>query len=186
MSLQWICAPGVLRLRQGDITQARVQAVVNAANAQLAGGGGVDGAIHRAAGQALLQAACRDIIARRGPLKPGEAALTPGFGLKAPWIIHAVGPIWRGGRAGEETALAQAYGQSLALAREQGLASVAFPALSCGAYGFPVARAAPIALGALRRGLEAGLVVEAELWLHGAAAFETWADLAKDILGPAA
>lgn len=129
----------------GDITAQEVDAVVNAANAALAGGGGVDGAIHRAAGRSELQAACRLL----GGCEPGDAKATEGFGLTARWIIHTVGPVWRGGTAGEDGVLASCYRRSLAVADGLGARSVAFPAISTGAYGFPPDRAAAIAVGAI-------------------------------------
>lgn len=130
-----------LRLEQGDITTYDVDAIVNAANQTLLGGGGVDGAIHRAGGPAILEE-CRRI----GGCPTGEARLTSGGNLPARYVIHAVGPIWRDGRSGEAEKLASAYRWSLRLAEENGLASVAFPSISTGAYGYPVEDAAPIAL----------------------------------------
>jgi len=126
----------------GDLVAQEVDAVVNAANAALAGGGGVDGAIHRAAGSTELRAACR----RLGGCAPGDAKATEGFGLPARWIIHTVGPVWRGGTEGEDDVLASCYRRCLALADELGASSVAFPAISTGAYGFPPERAAAIAV----------------------------------------
>jgi len=132
----------------GDITRQEVDAIVNAANPGLAGGGGVDGAIHRAGGPAILEE-CRRIVAQRGRLPTGQAVITTGGLLPARWVIHTVGPVWRGGTAGEDGLLYRAYQSCLALAAEHGLATIAFPAISTGAYGFPKARAARIALEAV-------------------------------------
>jgi O-acetyl-ADP-ribose deacetylase (regulator of RNase III) len=136
-----------MELVRGDITQQQVDAVVNAANPSLLGGGGVDGAIHRAGGPAILEE-CKQIVrtlpGRRLP--PGEAVLTTGGNLPARYVIHTVGPVWRGGAEGEDEVLARAYRSSLRLAREHGLRSVAFPSISTGAYGFPAERAASVAL----------------------------------------
>lgn len=128
-----------------DITVLEVDVVVNAANTSLAGGGGVDGAIHRAAGAAELHAACRAL----GGCTPGDAKATPGFGLPATWIVHAVGPVWRGGDAGEERVLASCYRRSVEVAEELGARSIAFPAISTGVYGFPADRAAAVAVATL-------------------------------------
>lgn len=126
---------------QGDITRLQVDAIVNAANAALLGGGGVDGAIHRAAGPELL-ADCRVL----GGCDPGEARITRGHRLPARWVIHTVGPVWRGGDEGEPDVLAACYINSLGLAAARSLRSVAFPAISCGAYGYPPQSAARIAV----------------------------------------
>jgi O-acetyl-ADP-ribose deacetylase (regulator of RNase III) len=131
----------VIEIVQADITRLAVDAIVNAANSSLLGGGGVDGAIHRVAGPQLLQA-CRQI----GGCPTGQARITPGFLLPAKWVIHAVGPVWRGGGHGEESQLRSCYEQSFALAREKGVQSIAFPAISTGVYGYPKAEAASLAL----------------------------------------
>lgn len=129
---------------QGDITTQQVDAIVNAANSSLLGGGGVDGAIHRAAGPQLL-AACRGI----GGCPAGEARITPGFRLPARWVIHTVGPVWQGGAHGEDGLLASCYRNSLALAVAYQVRTLAFPQISTGVYGFPLRRAAGIALAAI-------------------------------------
>ena len=144
-----------LDIQQGDITKLAVDAIVNAANETLLGGGGVDGAIHRAAGPELL-AECRTL----GGCPTGQAKITKGYRLPAKHVIHTVGPVWHGGGRGEDDALASCYRNSLALAAQHGLRSIAFPAISTGIYGFPIERATRIALGEMRRFLEQEATVE--------------------------
>ena len=136
---------------QADITTLAVDAVVNAANERMLGGGGVDGAVHRAAGPELLDA-CRAVPEVRPGVRcpTGEARVTPGFRLPARLVVHTVGPVWRGGGAGEADLLASCYRSSLALAAEHGAASVAFPAISTGVYGYPPDEAAAVAVAAVR------------------------------------
>jgi Predicted phosphatase homologous to the C-terminal domain of histone macroH2A1 len=135
-----------ITLVRGDITRQEVDAIVNAANTSLLGGGGVDGAIHRAGGPQILEE-CRQIRNRQGKCNTGEAVITSGGKLKAKYVIHTVGPVWRGGSANEEDKLADAYRNSLQLAVDNLAKTVAFPSISTGAYGFPVDKASKIAVG---------------------------------------
>ena len=145
---------GELRILEADITSLKVDAIVNAANEQMLGGGGVDGAIHRAAGPELLEA-CRQVPEVIPGIRcpTGEARMTPGFRLPATYIIHTVGPVWHGGSRGEADLLASCYRKSFALAEELELASIAFPAISCGVFGYPVELAARIAVNESRKAL---------------------------------
>ncbi len=181
MKRQYRIFSKVIEMVQGDITNAEVDAIVNAANSQLAGGGGVDGAIHRAAGPQLLEAG-REIVKKNGPLPPGEAVITPGFNLKARYVIHTVGPIYRDGNHGEKNILSNAYRNSLMLAEENGLTTVAFPAISCGVYGYPWGEAAEVALSTLKEVLEkVSVVKEVKIYLYSEEMWKIWVDVAEKI-----
>jgi O-acetyl-ADP-ribose deacetylase (regulator of RNase III) len=145
----------MIQVVRGDITRLPVDAIVNAANQGLLGGGGVDGAIHRAAGPQLLEA-CQSIRELRPGVRcpTGQARITPGYRLPARWVIHTAGPIWQGGGNDERELLASCYRNSIALAKEHGLKSIAFPAISCGIYGYPLEQAARIAVTTLLDGLK--------------------------------
>ena len=141
---------------QGDITVQDTDAIVNTANSRLMGGGGVDGAIHRVGGPTIL-AECKQIVIRQGRLPVGKAVITPGGNLKARYVIHTVGPVWRGGDKGEPDALAGAYWESLKLVVENGLSSISFPSISTGAYGYPVEAASRVAIGTVVDFLKQGV-----------------------------
>jgi O-acetyl-ADP-ribose deacetylase len=155
----------VVEAVHGDITALNVDAIVNAANRALAGGGGVDGAIHRAAGASELQAACEEL----GGCDPGDAKSTPGFNLAASFVIHTVGPVWQGGHRNEAEILTSCYRRSLQVADEVGAKSVAFPAISTGIYGYPPDEAAQIAVGTVRTtetNVENVLLVAFDSWTY--------------------
>ncbi|HUA53933.1 MAG TPA: O-acetyl-ADP-ribose deacetylase [Candidatus Sulfotelmatobacter sp.] len=162
-----------------DITTLDVDMIVNAANSSLLGGGGVDGAIHRAAGPRLL-AACRAL----GGCETGSAKLTAGFDLRAKWVAHAVGPVWSGGTRGEDNLLAGCYRTALALARSKAARAIAFPAISTGIYRFPLERATRIAVGTVRAELETHDLPERVTFAcFGAEAVRVYTDVVADLVG---
>jgi len=162
---------------EGDLTKQRVDAIVNAANTTLLGGGGVDGAIHRAAGPELLEE-CRAL----GGCPTGQAKITKGYKLPAQWVIHTVGPVWRDGRHGEEELLASCYRNSLALAAQKGARTIAFPSISTGAYGFPMDKAARIAASEIEKFLERnGSMEKVVLVCFGKSAFDIHRDAVAEI-----
>jgi len=175
-----------IELLRGDITQQATDAIVNAANSSLLGGGGVDGAIHRAGGPAILEE-CRAIRASRGPLPPGQAAVTTGGRLPAKHVIHTVGPVWQGGKQGEAETLASCYSEALRAAEQLGLRTVAFPSISTGAFGYPPEKAAPVALEAVARALAASRNLKAVSFvLFDQATLDAYAQAAKalrDVIG---
>ena len=174
---------GTAIIQEGDITKVAVDAIVNAANERMLGGAGVDGAIHVAAGPELL-AACREVpeVSPGTRCPRGEARITPGFALPARYVIHTVGPVYR---SAEQSApvLASAYRSSLDLANQNGLRSIAFPAVSCGVYGYPPADAAAIALDTCRN--HAGNLQEIRFVLFGQDSYGCWLDVAEAMLDPA-
>ncbi len=173
-----------LSLVLGDITEQPVDAVVNAANPTLMGGGGVDGAIHRAGGPAILQE-CRAIRERMDDLLPaGQAVITGGGRLKAQHVIHTVGPVWHGGDRGEPVLLAEAYRNSLKLAEEHGLKTIAFPSMSTGAYGYPVEQAAGVALKAVADYVKTGVsLVEVIFVLHDLRTMAVYGEWLAKLIG---
>jgi O-acetyl-ADP-ribose deacetylase (regulator of RNase III) len=171
---------GKIEIIVGDITQQKVDAIVNAANPTLLGGGGVDGAIHRAAGPELLEE-CRTL----GGCPPGEARITRGYRLPAKWVIHTVGPIWRGGGAGEAETLARCYRNVLKLAvqPEYGIRTIAFPSISTGAYGFPVDQAARIAINEVDRFLAQGAPLDRVVFVcFNQETYRAYQDAAEELL----
>lgn len=172
-----------LVLTQGDLTTQDVDAVVNAANSSLLGGGGVDGAIHRAGGPAILEE-CKLVIARIGRLDTGKAVMTTGGSLPARHVIHTVGPVWYGGGSREAELLADAYRNSLLVAERGGLRSVAFPAISVGAFQYPLKDAARVALQTIAGHLRAGSTLEeVRLVIFGASAYGVWEQVFADVVG---
>jgi len=174
-----------IRIVQGDITNQDVDAVVNAANSSLLGGGGVDGAIHRAGGPRILEE-CREIRRTRyqDGLPTGDAVITTGGNLRARHVIHTVGPVWAGGGYGEEKELAKAYRSSLRVAEENGLRSVAFPSISTGAYGYPKEEAATVAVKAVGDYLRGGSNIEEVVFvLYGPQDYSLYMELAPRIFG---
>ena len=170
-----------LRLVQGDITRQTSDAIVNAANSSLMGGGGVDGAIHRAGGPAILDE-CKQIVSRQGRLATGKAVITTGGNLRAKHVIHTVGPIWRGGSQGEPELLSSAYRESLKLAAENNLSSLAFPSISTGVYGYPVNEAARVAINTVTAFLSRGTtsIKEVAFVLFDARTFAAYASALRE------
>jgi O-acetyl-ADP-ribose deacetylase (regulator of RNase III) len=167
-----------LSIEQGDITRVDADAIVNAANSSLLGGGGVDGAIHRAAGPELL-AECRTL----GGCPTGEARITRGYRLPARWVIHTVGPIWNGGREGEDDLLASCYRSCFGLVQEHGLRTIAFPCISTGVYGFPMDRAARIAVREIGAHLEVSPDAEARIVCFSPDAYQTHVEALREVMG---
>jgi O-acetyl-ADP-ribose deacetylase (regulator of RNase III) len=173
----------VLSLIQGDITRQATDAIVNAANSGLMGGGGVDGAIHRAGGPAILEE-CKRIVARQGRLPAGQAVITTAGNMKSKHVIHTVGPIWSGGNHGEPGLLASAYRESLKLAAANKLASISFPSISTGVYGYPVDKAAVIAINEVVSFLSALTSIKEVIFvLFDNHTYETYANALRDIMG---
>ena len=171
-----------IQIITADITRLQVDAVVNAANTTLLGGGGVDGAIHRAAGPQLLQA-CRELPQVHPGVRcpTGEARITPGFQLPARYVIHTVGPVWHGGSRDEPALLASCYQQSMALAIEHSIQSIAFPAISCGIYGYPPELAAPVALLSLRNAQSGAAPIRVWLCCFNASMSLIWQAALNDL-----
>jgi O-acetyl-ADP-ribose deacetylase (regulator of RNase III) len=165
-----------ISLIKGDITLQKTDAIVNAANSGLLGGGGVDGAIHRAGGSLILEE-CKKIVEKQGRLPAGKAVITTAGNLKARYVIHTVGPVWQGGKANEASILSSAYTESLRLAEKNGIKSIAFPSISTGAYGYPLEAAASIAVASIVKFAkeEAVSIKEIVLVLFNDAAYESYA-----------
>ena len=165
-----------------DITAEKTEAIVNAANSSLMGGGGVDGAIHRAGGPSILEE-CKQYVAQNGRLPPGQAMLTSGGSLSAKYVIHTVGPIYRGGNSGEDKLLASCYQECMTLAERHGIRSVAFPSISTGAFGYPVDAAADVAIDAVLKALEqATYVARVRFVLFDASTFRAYTAAAERLV----
>jgi O-acetyl-ADP-ribose deacetylase (regulator of RNase III) len=173
-----------ISLIQGDITKQATDAIVNAANPSLMGGGGVDGAIHWAGGPAILEE-CKQIVAKQGRLPTGKAVITTGGNLRAKYVIHTVGPIWHGGNKNEAELLASAYRESLKVAAENKLASISFPSISTGAYGYPVGEAARIAVSTVVSFLQkqATSVKEVVFVLFDSRTYESYRSALQEVIG---
>ncbi|MBO1223078.1 MAG: O-acetyl-ADP-ribose deacetylase [Candidatus Scalindua sediminis] len=169
-----------LSLIQGDITLQKTEAIVNAANTSLLGGGGVDGAIHRAGGPKILEE-CKAIRAKQGGCPTGEAVITSGGNMKTKYVIHTVGPVWSGGNRGEEQLLRNAYYNSLDLAREKGIKSVSFPSISTGVYRFPIDKASRIALNTVKEFVQDHNFVEVRFTLFSERDLKAYEDASKEI-----
>jgi O-acetyl-ADP-ribose deacetylase len=174
-----------LSLVTGDITKTEADAIVNAANSGLMGGGGVDGAIHRTGGPKILEE-CKLIVLKQGRLPAGKAVITSGGNLAAKYVIHTVGPIWQGGASNESTLLSSAYRESLKLAEKNGLKSIAFPSISTGAYGYPLDRAAPTALQTVIEflGNEAVSLKDVMFVLFNKSAYKVYSEVLKELFLP--
>ena len=171
-----------LILVQGDITLQRTDAIVNAANSSLMGGGGVDGAIHMVGGPKILEE-CKKIVAKQGRLPTGKAVITTGGNLPAKYVIHTVGPVWHGGANNEAQLLASAYSESLKLAEKNNLKSIAFPSISTGVYGYPVKQAAEVALQTVKSFLknEARSIKEVTFVLFNSKIYDVYTSTLKDL-----
>lgn len=171
-----------LAVLQGDITRQVTDAIVNAANSGLMGGGGVDGAIHLAGGPAILEE-CTQIVSQQGRLPTGQAVITGGGNLKARFVIHTVGPVWHGGDRGEQGLLASAYRESLKVAIDNGITSISFPSISTGAYGYPAAEASVIALQTIATFLREhrNTIKEVVLVLFDSATFKTYSSALREL-----
>jgi len=175
-----------LTLLQGDIARQSADAIVNAANSSLMGGGGVDGAIHRLGGPAILED-CKKIVEKSGPLAPGRAVATTAGNLDARYVIHTVGPVWQGGSHGESKVLASCYQYCIRIAHGMKLRSMVFPSIATGAFGYPVEQAAPLALDAVRVALVAGASVDDVMFcLFDAKTLAIYEEAAREMFGEAA